>query len=58
MLILTRTEGQSIMIGDEIKITVLGLHGRQIRLGITAPRTTSVHRQEIYVKIQAEKDKP
>lgn len=54
MLILTRKLGQSITIGDDIKITVLEIHGRQVRLGITAPHKVMVHREEIYQKIQEE----
>ena len=54
MLILTRRLGESITIGDNIKVSVLGIHGRQVRLGIDAPPEVVVHREEIYVKIQAE----
>lgn len=54
MLILTRRLGESITIGDDIKVSVLGIHGRQVRLGIEAPPEVIVHREEIYVKIQAE----
>lgn len=57
MLILTRKVGESITIGDEVKITVLGIHGRQVRLGIVAPQKVVVHREEIYVKIQEENKK-
>lgn len=57
MLILTRKLGESITIGDEIKVSVLGIRGRQVRLGIEAPDTVVVHREEIYVKIQAENRK-
>lgn len=52
MLILTRKLGESITIGDEVKISVLGIRGRLVRLGINAPNEIVVHRQEIYVKIQ------
>ena len=55
MLILTRKIGESIIIGDNVKVTVLGVEGRQIRIGIDAPKEISVHRQEIYDKIAAEK---
>lgn len=55
MLILTRKEKQTICIGDDIKITVVGVHNGQVRLGIAAPKATQVHREEIYDKIQAEK---
>ncbi len=54
MLILTRKLGESITIGDDIKVSVLGIRGRQVRLGIEAPVKVVVHREEIYVKIQAE----
>ncbi len=55
MLILTRKIGESIIIGDNVKVTVLGVEGRQIRIGINAPKEISVHREEIYDKIEAEK---
>ena len=54
MLILTRKIGESIIIGDNVKVTVLGVEGRQIRVGIDAPKEISVHREEIYNKIAAE----
>ena len=54
MLILTRKLGESITIGDDIKISVLGVHGRQVRLGIEAPLNVVVHREEVYVRIQEE----
>lgn len=57
MLILTRKLGESITIGDNIKVTVLGVYGRQVRLGIEAPLKVVVHREEIYVKIQQENRK-
>ena len=57
MLILTRKLGESITIGDNIKVTVLGIYGRQVRLGIEAPLKVVVHREEIYVKIQQENRK-
>ena len=57
MLILTRRLGESITIGDNIKVSVLGIHGRQVRLGIEAPPEVIVHREEIYVKIQEENRK-
>lgn len=56
MLILTRRIGESINIGDDIVITYLGLDGRQVRLGIMAPKDISIHREEIYERIQKEKD--
>lgn len=57
MLILTRKLGESITIGDDIKVSILGVRGRQVRLGIEAPSDVVVHREEIYVKIQAENRK-
>jgi carbon storage regulator len=57
LLILTRKLGESITIGDNIKVTVLGIYGRQVRLGIEAPLKVVVHREEIYVKIQKENRK-
>jgi carbon storage regulator len=57
VLILTRRLGESITIGDTIKVSVLGIHGRQVRLGIEAPPEVIVHREEIYVKIQEENRK-
>ncbi len=57
MLILTRKLGESITIGDDIKVTVLGVFGRQVRIGIDAPAKVVVHREEIYVKIQQENRK-
>jgi len=57
VLILTRKLGESINIGEDIKISVLGIHGRQVRIGIEAPINVVVHREEIYVKIQEENRK-
>lgn len=54
MLILTRKSGEAIAIGEGIKITVLGIHGKQVRLGITAPDRIAVYREEIFKKIQQE----
>jgi carbon storage regulator len=54
MLILTRKLGESVTIGDDIKITILGVRGRQVRLGIIAPQKVTIHREEVYFKIQEE----
>ena len=55
MLILTRRIGETIMIGDEVKMTVLEVKGNQVKLGMNAPKEIAVHREEIYQKIQIEK---
>lgn len=56
MLILTRKVGEAIRIGDDIEITTLGIKGNQVRLGISAPKDVSVHRKEIYDRIQEQGD--
>ena len=53
MLILTRRLGESVKIGDEVTVTVLGIKGSQVRLGFTAPRDVAVHREEIYERLRA-----
>ena len=57
MLILTRRISESIIVGDDVKITVLGVKGNQVRLGIDAPKDLSVHREEIYNRIHTEGNK-
>ena len=57
MLVLARKKGQSIMIGDDIEISVVDVQGDQVRLGINAPRKVSIHRKEIYLEIQEENKK-
>ena len=52
MLILTRRVGESLMVGDDITVTVLGVKGIQVRIGVNAPRDVAVHREEIYSRIQ------
>ena len=56
MLILTRRVGESLMSGDEVTVTVLGVKGNQVRIGINAPKTVAVHREEIYLRIKAEQE--
>ena len=55
MLILTRRAGETVMIGSDVTITVLGVKGNQVRIGINAPKDVAVHREEIFERIQSEK---
>jgi carbon storage regulator len=54
MLILTRRVGETIMVGSDVTVTVLGVKGNQVRIGINAPKNVAVHREEIYERIKAE----
>ncbi|HTV84130.1 MAG TPA: carbon storage regulator CsrA [Dyella sp.] len=56
MLILTRRVGETLMIGDEVTVTVLGVKGNQVRIGINAPKNVAVHREEIYQRIKGENE--
>ncbi|WP_420554009.1 carbon storage regulator CsrA [Neptuniibacter marinus] len=55
MLILTRRVGEVLMVGDDVTVTVLGVKGNQVRIGVNAPMDTAVHREEVYQRIQQEK---
>ena len=56
MLILTRRVGETVMIGNDVTVTVLGVKGNQVRIGVNAPKDVAVHREEIYERIQREED--
>lgn len=58
MLILTRRNGETLKIGDDISVTMLGIKGNQIRLGVDAPKDVEVHREEIYLRIKSESKEP
>jgi len=58
MLILTRRVGETLVIGDDVTVTVLSVRGNQVRIGVNAPKSVTVHREEIYQRIQQEKDVP
>ena len=58
MLILTRRVGETLVIGDDVTVTVLSVRGNQVRIGVNAPKNVTVHREEIYQRIQQEKEIP
>lgn len=55
MLILSRKTGEKLMIGDDVELTILGIKGNQVRVGVSAPKDVPVHREEVYLRIQSEK---
>jgi len=57
VLVMTRSVGEKLMIGDSVSVVVLGVKGNQVRMGIRAPNNVNVHREEIYLRIRQEKDK-
>lgn len=57
MLVVTRRIGEKIMIGDDVEIVVIGIQGNQVRIGVKAPKDVGVHREEIFLRIQAEREK-
>lgn len=58
MLILTRRVGETVMIGEDVTVTVLGVKGNQVRVGVNAPRSVAVHREEIFLRIKKEREAP
>jgi len=56
MLILSRKAGEKLMIGDNVELTILGIKGNQVRVGVNAPKDVPVHREEVYLRIQSEKE--
>lgn len=58
MLILTRRVGETVMVGDDVTVTVLGVNGNQVRIDVNAPKAVAVHREEIYQRIQQQKESP
>lgn len=58
MLILSRKTGEKLMIGDDVELTILGIKGNQVRVGVSAPKDVPVHREEVYLRIQSEKQEP
>jgi carbon storage regulator len=56
MLILTRRVGETLMVGDDVTVTVLGVKGNQVRIGVNAPKSVAVHREEIYERIRKENE--